>query len=225
MTSMFFAILAVHIGAGLLCVGLGVVPLVTRKGGRLHRLSGRAYVIVMAVLLVAAWIMTAMHFSAYLLALSAMATLNLFSGLRVLGRKRPDIRLEDRAKPLDWVVAAIIMAISLVTLYLVFTGRTGSTFAVSASLSGVGLVYGVYDLWRFSGPTAWPLSPSLWMYEHLVKMLGAYSAVVSAFSGNFMTFIPAPWSQLWPSMVFQVLALAWIIKLMLQRRCKPLHAD
>jgi uncharacterized membrane protein len=217
MTSIFLPVLSIHILVGLICVVVGAIPLITRKGGRFHRLSGRVYAGAMAVLLVAAWIMTVIHFSAYFLALTAMATLGLFSGLRVLGRKRPDLHLEDRARPLDWLVTSGIVGVALTMLYLTASGTTGGGFAVSAALAAAGLVYGGYDLWRFCAPAAWPFSPRLWMYEHLVKMIGAYSAVWAAFSGNFMTFIPAPWSQLWPSLVFQALALAWLIRLASKR--------
>jgi hypothetical protein len=49
-------------------------------------------------------------------------------------------------------------------------------------------------------------------------MLSAYGATVSAFSGNFLTFIPAPWSQLWPTLLFQSLMIAWIAVLVIRRR-------
>ena len=53
-------------------------------------------------------------------------------------------------------------------------------------------------------------------------MLGAYSAVLSAFSGNFLTALPAPWSQLWPTVLFQCLIVAWIATLVVRKRRRPL---
>jgi hypothetical protein len=52
-------------------------------------------------------------------------------------------------------------------------------------------------------------------------MLGAYGAVLSAFSGNFLTFLPAPWSQLWPTFLFQTVTLIWIAVLIVRRRRSP----
>jgi uncharacterized membrane protein len=218
MTWLFPTSLAIHITAGLLCVMIGWLPVLSRKGGRLHSLAGRAYAWMMGVMLAAAWIMTVIHFSSYFLALSAMATLTVFSGLRVLRRKRPDLRAEDRARPLDWAVTSGIVGVGLWTLFQVATGQAGDKAAVSSALAYGGVVYGGYDLWRFARPTDWPFSPQLWMYEHLAKMLGAYGAVLSAFSGNFITFIPEPWSQLWPSLLFQPLVVIWIATLALRRR-------
>lgn len=216
--SIYPSLLAVHIAAGLAAVLIGVAPVLTRKGGRAHRLTGRAFSVCMGLLLAAAWAMTALKMNSYLLALSASATLTLFSGLRVLGRKRPDRRREDRAKPLDWLVTLGIAGVGLLVLWQVLTGRNVGPAAISMALVYGALGMSAWDVWRFLRPTDWPFSPELWRYEHLWKMLGAYSAVLSAFSGNFLRFVPAPWSALWPTMLFQTLTLIWIAVLVARKR-------
>jgi uncharacterized membrane protein len=218
MEALFTPTLILHITCGLAASLVGLAPIFTRKGSRLHRLSGRLFTGFMATLLACAWLMTALHFSSYFLALSATATMTLFSGVRVLGRKRPDLRREDRAKPLDWVVTLGVVGVGLWVLFLVVAGQTGELAAVSSALAYGALVYGGWDLWRFARPTDWPFSPNLWNYEHLTKMLGAYGAVLAAFSGNFLTFIPTPWSQLWPSILFQTVTVLWIAILIGRRR-------
>jgi uncharacterized membrane protein len=224
MDSIFPPTLALHIAAGLAACGVGLAPILTRKGSRLHRLSGRVFVGLMATLLACAWLMTVLKFSPYFLALSATATMTLFSGVRVLRRKRPDLRRSDRARPIDWIVTLAVVGVGLWVLALVVTGRTGDLAAVSAALAYGALVYGGWDLWRFARPTDWPFSPNLWNYEHLTKMLGAYGAVLSAFSGNFLSFIPTPWSQLWPSFLFQTMTMIWIAVLIVRRRRSPAFA-
>lgn len=218
MTWLFSPILALHVAAGFVAVAAGLLPILSVKGSRLHRLSGRVFAGLMSVLLTAAWVMTALHFNAYFAALSATATITVFSGLRVLGRKRPDLDPGQRARPLDWAVTLAVVGVGLWVLVLLVLGRTGGARAVSAALVYAALLYGGWDLWRFFRPTAWPFSPNLWTYEHLVKMLSAYGAVLSAFSGNFLTFLPTPWSQLWPTLLFQPLAIAWIVVLVSKRR-------
>lgn len=220
MTDLFAPTLALHIGAGLLAAAVGVLPILTRKGSRLHRLSGRVFATLMAVLLACAWLMTAIHFNAYFAALTTTATLALFSGLRVLGRKRPDLYKADRAKPLDWIMTLLTVGVGVWILVLILTGRTEARPVLFALIAGAAL-NGGWDLWRFAAPTAWPFSPRLWTYEHLFKMLGAYGAVLAAFSGNFLTFIPAPWSQLWPTVFFQTLSIGWIVWLAARRRPAP----
>jgi uncharacterized membrane protein len=221
MTWLFSPILALHVAAGFVAVVAGLLPILSTKGSRLHRLSGRVFAGLMTVLLVAAWAMTALHFNPYFAALSATATITVFSGLRVLGRKRPDLDARQRARPLDWAVTLAVVGIGLWILVLLVQGRAGGNRAVSAALVYAALVYGGWDLWRFIRPTAWPFSPNLWTYEHLVKMLSAYGAVLSAFSGNFLTFLPTPWSQLWPTLLLQPMAIIWILVLARRRRWAP----
>jgi uncharacterized membrane protein len=216
--STYAAVLTVHIAAGLGCVFTGFGPLLTRKGSRAHRWAGRVFVALMTALLACAWVMTAMKPDTYLLALSATASLTLFSGVRVLGRKRPDMRRRDRAHLLDWAVTLAIIGVGLLVLGLVLTGRNDGPTAISIALVYGALSMGVWDLWRFARPADWPFSPELWRYEHLWKMIGAWSAVLSAFSGNFLTFVPQPWSALWPTIVFQPLMVVWIAVLILERR-------
>lgn len=218
MPDLFAPILALHIATGLAVSIVGLAPILTAKGSRLHRLSGRMFVFLMVVLLIAAWGMTAMHFTAYLLGLSATATYHVFSGVRVLGRKRPDVLARDRARPLDWMASVGVMVVGLVVVALIVTGRSDGPPAVSGGLAFAALTFGSWDLWRFARPGDWPFSPNLWTYEHLTKMLSAYSAVLSAFSGNFLILLPAPWSQLWPSLLFPSLAAIWIAVLIVRRR-------
>ena len=107
-----------------------------------------------------------------------------------------------------------------VTIFPVVTGQTGAAAPVAASLAYGALLYGGWDLWRFARPTDWPFSPELWTYEHLAKMVGAYGAVLAAFSGNFMTFLPTPWSQLWPSLLLQPLVIGWIALMIIRKRSR-----
>lgn len=216
--SIYPLLLAVHIATGLGAVLIGIAPVLTRKGSRAHRLFGRAFAVLMTVLLACAWAMTALKMNTYLLALSGASTLTLFSGLRVLGRKRPDLRRSDRATPLDWGVTMALAGVGLLILWLVATGRSVGPVQISVALVGSALGMSGWDLWRFARPLDWPFSPELWRYEHLWKMLGAYSAVLSAFSGNFLDFLPMPWSALWPTVVIQTLTLIWIAALVIGRR-------
>jgi uncharacterized membrane protein len=214
----FLPLLIVHIGAGFCAVLVGVMPILTRKGSRLHRLSGRVFAVLMITLLVCAWGMTALRPNAYFLALSSAATIGLFSGLRVLGRKRPDLRAADHAKLLDWLATLGAFGIGVFTVWLALNGFGDAPPQILIALAYGSLSLAGWDLWRFARPTDWPFSPDLWMYEHLWKMIGAYSAVWSAFAGNFLTFVPQPWSALWPTVVLQSLSLIWLLALLVRKR-------
>jgi hypothetical protein len=138
--------------------------------------------------------------------------------VRVLRRKRPDLDPRQRATALDWTATLAVLALGTWLLVLLTTGRSSGPKTVSVALIYAAFLYGAWDLWRFARPTGWPFSPDLWTCEHLVKMLSAYGAVLSAFSGNYLTFLPTPWSQLWPTMLFQPMAVLWIVVLFARRR-------
>jgi hypothetical protein len=167
----------------------------------------------MFVVLGSAGLLTVLAYKPYFAALTIGAAISTFSGLRVLRRKRPDIDPAQRARPLDWAVTISAMGVLLLLARLAAQGEEGDNAAVFyALLAGAG-VYAAYDLWRFLFPAAWPFFPRLWFYEHLIKMLASYSAVVAAFSGSVLYFlpIPEPWKQLWPTILFHNLMIGFVL--------------
>jgi len=220
MDMIFKAALIAHIASGSLALLAGLVPLVTGKGGPLHRRVGRWFRSLMMAVIGTAALMTAIAIKPYFAALTAAAAIGCFSGLRVLKRKRSDIDSRQRATMLDWAVTLLILAVATFLATLAAKGEGGNNATVFRALVGGAIAYAAYDLWRFSFPAAWPFFPRLWFYEHLVKMLGAYSAVVAAFSGSVLYFlpIPEPWKQLWPTILFHNLMIAMVLRYALKGR-------
>lgn len=210
---LFSAALVTHIATGTLALGTGLLPLVTAKGGFLHRRTGAWFRSLMVAVIGTAAVMTLIALKPYFAALTAAAAIGCFSGLRVLKRKRPDSDPAQRAKAIDWTVTLLILGISILLAVLAARGEGGNDATVFRALIGGAIFYALYDLWRFAFPAAWPFFPRLWFYEHLVKMLGAYSAVVAAFSGSVLHFlpIPEPWKQLWPTILFHNLMILMVL--------------
>jgi hypothetical protein len=90
-------------------------------------------------------------------------------------------------------------------------GSITSNLPVVYALGGGCMLYAGYDLYRFTWPLKFPYSPNLWLYEHLVKMIGGYFGAVAAFSGSVLVLLPAPWRQLWATMLGQFLAVTLVI--------------
>ncbi len=214
----FSAILFLHIAAGLVLVGVGLVPLLSRKGGPTHRAWGKVFVALMSVLLIAAWVMTILNFRPYFAALSVMATVSLTSGVRVLRRKRPDLDPRQTARLFDWLVLLGAVGIGGYVFWLLQTGEIVGQRTIAYTLVGSAALYAVWDGWRFLAPTAFPFFPDLWFYEHLFKMMGTYAAALSAFAGNFLPFLPSPWRELWPTLLFETLTVAAIAYYAIARR-------
>ncbi|WP_429278025.1 hypothetical protein [Novosphingobium gossypii] len=190
------------------------MSLIAMKGSARHRLWGRQFSACMAVVLASAVFLTVLAVNPYFAALTLSATLGVFSGIRVLQRKRPDRDVADRPATLDWAVTVTILMLSLALLTYTAAGGVPRRQPIIYGLTGATILYAGYDVLRFVHPAKWPFFPRLWFYEHLVKMLGAFAAVLSAFSGSVLTFIPVPepWKQLWPTILFYLITIAMIVR-------------
>ncbi len=223
MTPLFALALAVHVAAGTLAVVAGAAPIFAAKTrGGTHSRYGRLFWRSMVVVLGSAALLSALAVNPYFAALTVTATVGVFSGVRVLRRKRPDVDPAQRATRLDWCMTGALFSAAAALAALAVAGRfSDGNPAVVYSLTGGAMAYAGYDLYRFARPAAWPFFPRLWFYEHLVKMLGAYSAVVGAFSGSVaMTFLPDPWKQLWSTILFQLLSVGFILYYARKRRSR-----
>lgn len=220
MNPLFTVALGLHVVAGSAALLIGVAPILTvKRPGGTHARFGRLFVRTMMGVLASAAVLTGLALNPYFAALTVTAGLVTFSGVRVLRRKRPDLDPRQRADRLDWVVTSGLCLAALALLAAAVSGRIPGNPVVIYSLAGGAVLYSAYDLIRFARPTGWPFFADLWFYEHLVKMLGAYSAVVGAFSGSVaVRFLPDPWKQLWATIFFQLVTAGFIIYYARKRR-------
>lgn len=215
MKSLSAFLLVAHIVTGSAAVLVGLVALVTRKpvgaSGRAHKKSGRLFLYAMCVVIGTAAVLTLVSLNPYFAGLTAASAIAVFSGYRVLSRKRPDLNASHRARPLDWIVALVVLSVGVLLVALGASGGIGRNLPVVYSLGVGSALYALYDLYRFARPLARPFSPNLWLYEHLVKMIGGYFGAVAAFSGSVLLLLPEPWRQLWATSLGQTLALLLVI--------------
>lgn len=215
MRSLAFALLVAHIVAGTIAVVVGLVALVAPKpvgrSARTHLRSGRLFLYAMAAVITTSVALTLINFNPYFAGLTAAATVAVFSGYRVLSRRRPDVNPLHRARALDWIVTLLILAVGLSLTALAATGRVAQNLPVVYSLGAGSTAYALYDLYRFARPARFPFTPNLWLYEHLVKMIGGYFGAVAAFSGSVLVVLPPPWRQLWATTLGQALAVVLVL--------------
>ena len=207
---LFRTLLVLHIITGTLAVIIGGAALAVRKPVGIdvhrHRGLGRIFQRLMIAVLGTAAAMTILRFSPYFAGLTAAAALGVFSGQRVLRRKRG-----ERAEALDWIVTLAITAVATFLAVLLARGEVARNVPVVRALSYGTLTYALYDLRRFVWPKAWPYTPRLWLYEHIVKMIGGYSGAVAAFSGSVLVVFPPPWRQLWATVSGWILAVVMVV--------------
>jgi uncharacterized membrane protein len=191
--------LSLHIVAGFVALFCGAGAFLTAKGGVAHRRFGRGYVYAMAFVTASALALFVYDPTATRQFLALVAVFSfyfVFSGYRVLSRKRP----RDGPTELDWAAALVLVAVGVGLL--AFGGTRlldGVGFGtVMVVFGGISVAFGVRDVRLFrEGST----ETKQWLYEHLSRMAAGYIATVTAFSSVNFLFLPPVARWLWPTVV------------------------
>ncbi|MBC9987634.1 MULTISPECIES: hypothetical protein [unclassified Haloferax] len=210
MTLVEDATLGVHILAGFAALFAGFGAIVTTKGGRRHRRAGRIYVAGMTVVAVTSLALFALaptRGRTFLALVAVFSYYFVFSGDRVLSRKRPT----DGPEPLDWVAVGLLTAAGVGLLAMgALRFLAGDGFAAVMLVFGAaGTGFGVRDLVTFRRERA---ASREWFFEHIGRMGGGYIATVTAFSSVNFDFLPTVAAWLWPTVVGTPLIVAAIRK-------------
>ena len=190
--STYSIILIVHVISGFTALFVGLVPLLAKKGSKLHNNSGWIYFWGMFGVFVTATIMFFFKPQKllFLLLIGIFSFYQTFSGVRAVQYKK-------KQKPvagIDWVAAVLVSitalamlglggyqvleaSVNLGVLYLVFGG-------VCLGTSGADLRH----FWLRSQQTA-PLK-RFWLHHHATRMGGSYIATLTAFCVTNISFLP-----------------------------------
>lgn len=193
----------IHVGAGMIALAVGVVPLLSAKGGWLHRRAGDAFVAVGAVVLASALIgIVFFDPPAPLIAAGLTAGYQYLSSLRALHLRNQSPQMVDAVLALAGLAAAAALFVFM------GTGTSSWTPALGYSVIGVVGIVALYDLSRHFWAKTWlaharPL-------DHGLKMTSAYFAMASAGVGNLFRDWQ-PWSQVGPSVVGVIVIVAILI--------------
>lgn len=183
-----------HILAGATALVSMWIPLLTTKGGRAHRLTGRIYVRAMLALAVTGWIVCGVRlndadpsndtFSIFLLFIGTMAAANSLDGVQALRSKHrtsASRNWRDYLPPASLLIAGLALAVWALPKGLwLFVG-----FSVLGVVSGIGSL-------RFYAQA--PRRPKSWLSHHLSQIGAACIGTVTAFvvvnGGIFGTSVP-----------------------------------
>lgn len=168
----------VHVASGVLALLAGLGAIVSRpKGGGLHRKAGRVYVYAMAAALAAAIPLALVRESLFLLLLVVFVGYAVFTGYRVLSRKRPspgEASAVDRVGHWSMVVTGLAM---------IGWGSVG-LWQGSIGLNPVLVVFGGLGVWIARGELLAIETPPedrrAWFFNHVGYMGGAYIGTVTA---------------------------------------------
>jgi hypothetical protein len=185
--------LLLHISAGTLALGIGLIAILASKRGRLHGRAGMLFIYAYGVVVATAILgLLIFNFRSFLAVVTLLSLYDVFSGYRAL---------QLRGRRPEWIdrIASII---GLVTPWIFIAAmrylhRPWAPVLTWSILGGL-LLISSYDLLRNVLPIPW--LRKVWIYEHLYKMMSAYIAITSAFAGTvFVRYMP--WAAVVPSVV------------------------
>jgi uncharacterized membrane protein HdeD (DUF308 family) len=196
--------IAIHAVLGTIAIVIGLFAIIYNRKVALHKKLGRYFVYLLTVVVSTGFIgFFFFRQDPFLLMLTLIATYVGFAGFR-------NIKLrENRSTIWDAAVALGSLMIASIYLWKLVNSQTHwNVSVVSSTFVALGLVT-TYDLVKFfflhNYLKKW------WLYEHIYKMISAFSALLSAFSGNVLRDFH-PYSQVVPSAFCTVMIGYFIFK-------------
>ncbi|GAB4030941.1 hypothetical protein [Spirosoma jeollabukense] len=192
----------VHVLFGTVGLIIGLVTLIFQNQPQRHIRYGRYFLYVLIVVVATAFIgILFFRSNPFLLILTLLAGYVGYSGYRTVRLREQKSSTADRLLAVSVLIAGVLYLRSMQ-----LAGGNWSPAVVYPTLSALLLVVG-YDLikngWLFHRLKTW------WLYEHIYKIMSAYSALASAFAGTVLSQYK-PFSQILPS-TFGVLLIAFFI--------------
>lgn len=202
-----------HVIVGGLLLVVGLIPLISQKGGTWHKRAGRIYAKLYLVVLISALIGIIFFRSPpALIAITLSAWYGFFSSVRALKIKTTGPRLIDNAMS----VCAIGAGALLLTIMSKNSSASWSP-VMGYSLVGITTTIALYDLSRNFWVRTW--TRKIWPVDHGFKIVGNYFAAASAASGNLIRDFQ-PWSQILPSIIGTVLSVVLVYLFLRSNRVK-----
>jgi len=179
--------LLTHIIAGAAALLSGFVAIATTKGAKRHLQSGWIYVRSMAIVVVTAIPIALFDSNWFLFTIAIFSGYLVFTGDRVLSRKRPEPGV---AAPIDWAGHGLMAVTGGGMIAFGGWGYLSGTLSLGPALivfGLIGLVLAVREIHEIRNP---PADRMQWFYKHIGFMGGGYIATVTASITVNLTMVP-----------------------------------
>ncbi|MEZ4887276.1 MAG: hypothetical protein R3E32_21265 [Chitinophagales bacterium] len=194
----------IHVLTGTIGLLLGLTALLSAKGGRIHKRSGRLFLMIISVVIFTGLIgVFVFGRNTFLLIITVLSAYVSFSGYRILKSKR------NKPTALDICIA--ILTLTTLAYFLYYFKSIGMIWSPIVIYSTVGALIFVivYDFFRYFIPKAFYEHHHIWAYEHIYKMTSAFAALLSAFSGTVLEQYQ-PHSQYLPSVLGLIIIIGFM---------------
>ncbi len=171
--------LVIHVAAGFTALVVGLFAFASRKGGKVHLISGKVYVIAMLLVAVSAFVLSLIRYNPFLFMVGVFTLYMTVTGYRGLLKKR---QRTQQATLADWLLIGFsgIMA-GFMTVRSVFqmSDVHMDFLPVILTFSGILFVFIITDLRIYLGKKA--MTANDWLLYHIGRISGAYIATLTAF--------------------------------------------
>jgi uncharacterized membrane protein len=171
--------IVVHVVLGGLAFLVGTVTLLSKKGSDLHKFSGKVFYVSMVTSVILTLFVSILpnHQSPTLFQIGVLSLYFLIGGKRSILLKQFNPKQSNERLFIDRLLAWIVVLVSLVVLF--YSVITEASFYPLRTVFGiVGIAFGGLDIWLYRDPAD---LKKKWLFLHLSKMLGGYTATVTAF--------------------------------------------
>jgi uncharacterized membrane protein len=195
--------LIIHILFGVVALALGLVAICSPKRRGLHTRVGMLFIYAYLVVVTTASLgLLVFNFRSFLAVVTVLSIYDVFAGYRALQLRGCRPRTIDRL--------AAIAGLLTPWLFIAIMRRLHQPWAPALTWSILGglILTSGYDLLRNILPLQW--LKRTWVQEHLLKMMGAYIAITSAFAGTvFARYMP--WAAIVPSVLGTVVGWTFVL--------------
>ena len=194
----------IHAGLGGIALVSGGIALVAKKGGKLHKTSGKWFYYSMLSSAITALIVALLpnHFNPFLFSIGIFSSYFLISGYRSLKFNQKDFNITiDRFIAYAITITGMLMILYPVILY-------GKANIILSIFGAAGLLSGIKDRTLFKHINK---AKKNWLKLHIGKMTGGYIAAVSAF---FVVnqILPGIWNWFTPGIIGSIYITYWMNK-------------
>ena len=196
--NLFDTLRIIHIAAGATAFLVAPIAMIVKKGGNAHRKWGLVFFWSMSVVAATAAVMAPMHKNLFLLMVSVFSFYLAFTDYRSLFRKKA--YKTKKVAAIDWFFAILTISFSFGLFVFGISKMPNGMGVVAAVFGALGTGISYNSIKGFLKPSP---DPQKWFFDHMLGMLTAYIAAVSAFSAVNLNYdwLPPVIQWLWPTII------------------------
>jgi uncharacterized membrane protein len=196
--------IGIHAFIGTLAIIIGIIAVWYNKNAIVHKKWGTYFVVLLSMVVVTGFIgFLFFRKDPFLSMLTILSGYVGYAGFRAVKLK------EKKGHTIDIAIAIFSLSLGIVFIWYLTEGQDSWNVSVVLSTLIALAIVTIYDIIKyfflFSYLKKW------WLYEHIYKMISAFSALTSAFAGNVWRDFH-PYSQLGPSIIGTFLIAYFIVQ-------------